>query len=129
MAGSPLKRARRTPVTLADGTVIAFSRLNLLRAGLTHGEWRALSPAEKIERLLALSLYQCCEVLSWPWEDCVCDPARLAIKMQVLCVVLTIHFKDLRDAGEFGPRVLNRALGRQRGPLRVRSLLWEKSPW
>ena len=108
MAGSPLKRARRTPVTLADGTVIAFSRLNLLRAGLTHGQWRALSPAEKIERLLGLSLYQCCEIVSWPWEDCFYDPARLAIKIQVLCVVLTIHFKELRDAGEFGPRGLNR---------------------
>ena len=102
MAGSPLKRACGTPVTLVDGTVIVFSRLNLLRAGLTHGQWRALSPAEKIERLLGLSLYQCCEVLSWPWEDR--DSARLAIKMQVLCVVLTIHLKELRDAGELGPR-------------------------
>jgi len=124
---SLLKCALRTPVTLDDGSVIAFSRLNLLRAGLTHGQWRALSPAEKIERLLGLSLNQCCEVLSWPWEDC--DPARLAIKVQVLCVVLTINFKELCDAGEFGPRVLNRALGRQRGPLRVRPLLWERSPW
>jgi hypothetical protein len=70
-----------------------------------------------------------CEIMGWPWEDCFCDPARLAIKMQVLCVVLTINFKELRDAGELGPRGLNRERGRRRGPRRLRLLPWEKSPW
>jgi len=71
MAGSPLKRARRAGVRLADGSVITFPLLNRPRAGLTHGQWRMLSPAERIERQLGsmgLSLDQCCEIVSWPWE-------------------------------------------------------------
>jgi hypothetical protein len=98
MAGSPLKRARRTPVSLADGTVIAFSLLNRPRAGLTHGQWRMLSPAERIERQLGsmgLSLDQCCEIVSWPWA--FGDPARMAIQIQVLSVILGLAGKAMLD--------------------------------
>jgi hypothetical protein len=67
MAGSPIRRARRGPITLADGTVVPFPKLTHPRAGLSHAEWRALSSVEKIEQQLGLSLAQMCEIMSRPW--------------------------------------------------------------
>ena len=83
MPGSPIRRTRRGGIRLADGTVIAFPKLTHPRAGLSHAEWRALSPVAKIERQLGLSLDQMCEIMSRPWEEC--DAAWLAIKPRVLC--------------------------------------------
>ena len=65
MAGSPLKRQCNLGVVADVGSVIAFPRLNHLRSGLSHGRWRALSPGEKIERLLGMNLYRVAEILSW----------------------------------------------------------------
>jgi hypothetical protein len=56
MAGSPLKRQRKLSVRNEDGSVIAFPRLSHPKAGLSHAQWRMLSPAEKIERLFDMSL-------------------------------------------------------------------------
>jgi hypothetical protein len=84
MPGSPTRRARKGPVTLADGTVIAFPKLTHPRAGLSCAQWRALSPVEEIEQQLGLSLDQMCEIISRPWDEC--DAAWIAIKARVLCV-------------------------------------------
>jgi hypothetical protein len=95
MPGTPIRRARKgPPITLADGTVIAFPKLTHPRAGLSHARWRALSPVEKIERQLGLSLDQMAEIISRPWEEC--DAAWLAIKTQVLCVFWAIGGKMIR---------------------------------
>jgi hypothetical protein len=61
------------------------------RAGLSHAQWRALSPVEKIERQLGLSLAQMAEITVRPWKEC--DRAEMAIKAQVLCVLLAIGAK------------------------------------
>jgi hypothetical protein len=79
-------------MTLADGTVIAFPKLTHPRAGLSHARWRALSPVEKIERQLGLSLNQMAEIIARPWEEC--DAAWLAIKTRVSCVFWAIGAKD-----------------------------------
>jgi hypothetical protein len=91
MPGTPIKRARRSSITLADGTVIAFRKLRHPRAGLSHAQWRALSPVEKIERQLGLSLDQMIEIISRPCEER--DPAWLAIETRVLCVLWAIGAK------------------------------------
>jgi hypothetical protein len=96
MAGCPIRRARRG--RLADGTVVPYPKLTHPRAGLSHGEWRALSPVEKIERQLGLSLDQMAEIMSRPWEEC--DAAWLAIKTRVLCVFLAIGAKMIRAAAD-----------------------------
>jgi hypothetical protein len=98
MAGCPVRRARRGGIRLADGAVIAFPKLTHPRAGLSHAEWRALSPLEKIERQLGLNLDQMCAIMSRPWEEC--DSAWLAIKTQVLCVFLAIGAKMIRAAAD-----------------------------
>ena len=78
MTGSPLKRQRNLGVRAEDGSVIAFPRLTHSRAGLSHAEWRALGPAEKIERLFAMSLDDLYEIMSWgPIAEL--DPFRLSV--------------------------------------------------
>ena len=94
----PIRRARKAPITLADGTVIVFPKLTHPRAGLSHAQWRALSPVEKIERQLGLSLDQMAEIMSRPWEEC--DAAWIAIKTRVLCVFLAIGAKMIRAAAD-----------------------------
>jgi hypothetical protein len=94
MSGNPIRRARRGVIRLADSTVIAFPKLTHPRAGLSHAHWRALSPVEKIERQLGLSLDQMAEIMSRPWEEC--DAAWIAIKTRVLCVFLAIGAKMIR---------------------------------
>jgi hypothetical protein len=94
MAGCPIRRSRKAPITLADGTVIAFPKLTHPRAGLSHAQWRALSPVEKIERQLGLSLDQMCEIMSRPWDEC--DTAWIAIMARVLCVFWAIGAKMIR---------------------------------
>ena len=66
MAGSPLKRQRKAGIRADDGSVIAFPRLSHPRAGLSHAQWRALSPGEKIERVFDMSLDDLYEIMSWP---------------------------------------------------------------
>ena len=98
MAGCPIRRARKRPITLADGTVIAFPKLTHLRAGLSHAQRRALSPMEKIEQQLGLNLDQICEIMSRPWEEC--DAAWMAIKARVLCIFPAIGAKMIRAAAD-----------------------------
>ena len=94
MPGSPIRRARKGPISLADGTVVVFPKLTHPRAGLCHAQWRALSPAERIERQLGLSLTQMCEIMSRPWVEC--DTAWIAIMARVLCVFWAIGAKMIR---------------------------------
>jgi hypothetical protein len=88
MTGSPLKRQRKLGVRAEDASVIAFPRLTHPRAGLSHAQWRALGPAEKIERLFGMSLDDLYEIMSWPIGDL--DPFRLSVRMQATRVVFTI---------------------------------------
>ena len=99
-AGSPLKRARKQGVRLDDGSIIAFPYLTHPRAhpraGLSNAQWRALGPAEKIERVLGMPLYRAYEILSWgPITEI--DLVRVSIKMQVWRVVFMICMKALLD--------------------------------
>ena len=95
----PLKRERKAGVSdPVTGELVQFPRLTHPRAGLSHAEWRALSPGAKIERLLGMSLDRAAEIMSWPLAEC--DPPRLAVKMQATRVVFTICFKsECRVAG------------------------------
>jgi hypothetical protein len=95
MAGSPLKRQRKAGVRADDGSVIAFPYLSHPRAGLSHAEWRALGPGEKLERLSGMSLDDLYEILSWPIGEL--DPFRLSVRVQVTRVVFTICLKAVLD--------------------------------
>ena len=86
MLGTPIKRARRGGISLADSTVIAFPKLTHPHAGLLS--------SEKIERQLRLTPDQIVEAISRPWDEC--DAARLAIKTRVLCVFLSMGAKMTR---------------------------------
>ena len=66
MAGCPIRRARKAAARTSDSSLVAFPHLHHPRAGLSHAEWRALSPSEKLEGLLGMSLDQLAEILSWP---------------------------------------------------------------
>ena len=68
--------------------------------------WRHLSPPEKIEHLLGMSLDRCYEILSWPMTEL--DPLRLSVWMQVWRVVFAIGIKASVDGS------LDRAAGRER---------------
>ena len=110
MAGSPLKRQRKLVARAVEGSVIAFPRLSHPRTGLSHAEWRALSPAEKIERLFDMSLDDLYESMSWPIGEL--DPFRLSVRMQVTRTVFTICMKACLD-GRLG-REAARERDRQR---------------
>jgi hypothetical protein len=74
----------------------SFPRLTHPRAGLSHAQWRTLGPAEKIERLLGMSLDRAAEILSWgPVADL--DPQRAHLWLQVWRVVFMIGTKALFD--------------------------------
>jgi hypothetical protein len=95
MAGSPLKRQRMAGIRADDGSVITFPHLTHPRAGLSHAQWRALGPAEKIERLFGMSLDDLYEIMSWPIGEL--DPFRLSVRMQVTRVVFMVGTKALFD--------------------------------
>src|SRR5262249_60868448 len=77
MAGSPLKRARKQGVRLADGSIVAFPYMPRV-SDLPPG-WRHFTTAQKIEHLIGLDRYE--EILSWgPITDL--DPLRLSFQMQ-----------------------------------------------
>jgi hypothetical protein len=91
---------------------IAFPRLTHPRAGLSHAQWRALGPAEKIERLFGMSLDDLYEIMSW--EAIVeLDPFRLSVRMQVTRVVFQVGVKAMLDG------TLGRAAARERNRQRV----------
>ena len=102
MAGSPLKRARKQGIRLADGRIIAFPYMPRV-ADLPPG-WRHFSAAQKIEQLIGLD--RCYEILSWPWDDL--DPLRRSMQMQVMRVLLPIGMKAVFDGS------LDRELARER---------------
>ena len=97
MPGSRLKRQRNLGVRDKDGrVVIAFQHLSHPRAGLSHAEWHALGPGEKLERLFGMSLDDLYEIMSWePIAEL--DPARLSMRMQATRVVFTICMKAHLD--------------------------------
>jgi hypothetical protein len=92
MAGSPLKRARKQGVRLADGSIIAFPYMPRV-ADLPLG-WRHFTTAQKIEHLIGLDRYE--EILSWgPVTEL--DPLRLSFQMQVIRIFLRIGLKAVLD--------------------------------
>ena len=96
MAGCPIRRARKAAVRAEDGSVIAFPRLSHPRAGLSHAEWRALGPGEKLERLFNRSLDDLYEIMSWdPIAEL--DPARFSVRVQVTCTVFKMCMKAYLD--------------------------------
>ena len=112
MAGSPLKRKRKAGVTdPVTGGLVQFPRLTHPRAGLSHAQWRALGPGEKLERLFSMSLDDLYEIMSWePLAEL--DPVRLSVRMQATRVVFTICMKAFLD-GRLG-READRERDRQR---------------
>ena len=96
MPGSPLKRQRKLGVRAEDGSVIPFPRFTHPRAGLSHAEWRALGPGEKLERLFNRSLDDLYEIMSWePIAEL--DPARFSVRVQVTCTVFKMCMKAYLD--------------------------------
>ena len=93
MAGSPLKRARKQGVRLADGSIMAFPYMPRV-ADLPSG-WRHFTTAEKIEHLIGLD--RCEEILSWGRPITELDPLRLSFQMQVMRVFLRIGVKAMFD--------------------------------
>ena len=108
MAGCPIKRARKAAVRDpgGSGSVIAFPRLDHPRAGLPNAAWRALSQAEKLERLFNMTLDEMAAILAWPLEGL--DPFHLSVKIQVARVILMIGIKAVLDGS------LDRELARER---------------
>jgi len=102
-----MRRARKLgavdPVT---GEHVLFPRLSHPRAGLSHAEWRALRPWERIELQLGMSLDRCYEIMKWPRDQL--DMAQLAVQMQVQHVVTMMGAKAMFDG------TLDRARNRQR---------------
>jgi len=97
MAGSPLKRAPKQGVRLADGSMIAFPYMPRV-ADLPRG-W-AFHDAEKIEHLIGLD--RCDEILWWgPITDL--DTLRLSFQMQVMRILLRIGLTAVLD-GQLGRR-------------------------
>ena len=92
MTGSPLKRARKQGVRLADGSIVAFPYMPRV-ADLPPG-WRHFTTAQKIEQLIGLD--RCDEILSWgsPIE---LDPLRCSFQMQVMRIMLRIGLKPMLD--------------------------------
>ena len=92
MTGSPLKRARKQGVRLANGSIIAFPYMPRV-ADLPPG-WRYFTTAEKIEHLIGLD--RCDEILSWgPITEL--DPLRLSFQMQVIRIFLRVGLKAVLD--------------------------------
>jgi hypothetical protein len=76
MPGRPIKRARRAALAEASGgNIVVLPKLDHPRAGLSVAAWRRLSPGEKLERLLDMSLDRMADILSLPADQL--DPARL----------------------------------------------------
>jgi hypothetical protein len=111
MGGSPLKRQRKAGIRPADSSVIAFPRLTHPRAGLFNAQWRALSPGEKVERLLNMPLDRAAEILTWSPAEL--DPLRLSLRMQVWRIVFRIGVKGYLDG------TLGREAARERDRERV----------
>jgi hypothetical protein len=89
MAGMPIRRARSAATLAAAGKVVTLPRLSHPRAGLSHAEWRALSPDQKLERLFGMSLERVAEILCWgPLHEL--DPVRLNAVVTIIRVVLLI---------------------------------------
>jgi len=120
MPGSRLKRQRNRGVRDKDGrVVIAFQHLSHPRAGLSHAEWHALGPGEKLERLFGMSLDDLYEIMSWePIAEL--DPARLSMRMQATRVVFTICMKAYLNGS------LGRADALERNRERVIGELWRR---
>jgi hypothetical protein len=92
---------------------VPFPCFSHMRAGLSNSEWRALSPGEKIKRLLSTSLDRATEILSCCSHS---TTPRLAAKMEVWRVVFGICVKAY----------LNSKLGREAARDRDRKRLLEE---
>jgi hypothetical protein len=118
MTGSPLKRQRKAGIRADDGSVHRLPVPSHPRVGLSHAEWRALSPGEKVERLLDMSLDRAAEILAWPVVEL--DPLRASLRMQVWRVVFMIGVKAFLDGKLGRERDRDLALGKLSLGLRAR---------
>jgi hypothetical protein len=123
MAGSPLKRQRKLGVRAEDGNLVRFPDLRPVSGWNGPRDWRAWSPAQKLEYLLGMTLDDIYEIMSWPIGEL--DPFRLSVRMQVTRVVFAIAVKVLLDGtlGREAARERNReaALARVDEALRARA--------
>jgi hypothetical protein len=109
MAGSPLKRQRKLGVRDEGGNLVRFPYLRPVSGRNGPRDWRAWSPAQKLQYLFGMSLDDIYEIMSWPIAEL--DPFRLSVRMQVTRVVFAIGLKPLLDGslGREAPRERNRA--------------------
>jgi hypothetical protein len=114
MAGSPLKRARKQGVRLADGSIIAFPYMPRV-ADLPPG-WRHFSAAQKIDHLIGLD--RCYEILSWPPSEL--DPLCVSMQLQVMRILWRICIKAVLDGS------LDREIARERNRAAVLDELRQK---
>jgi hypothetical protein len=94
-ACSPLRRQRKLGVRDEDGNLVRFPYLRPVSDRNGPRDWRAWSPAQKLEYLLGMSLDDSYEIMSWPVGEL--DPFRLSMRAQVMRVVFAIGVKALLD--------------------------------
>jgi hypothetical protein len=101
-----MKRIRTAGVTdPVTGKIVPFPRIPKVPAA----EWRRLSPAGKVERLIGFD--RCYEILSW--GPITADPLRQSFQWQVMRVLFPIHLKALLDG------TLDSELARERDRERI----------
>jgi hypothetical protein len=91
MAGSPLKRQRKLGVRDEDGNLVRFPYLHPVSGRNGPRDWRAWSPAQKLEYLLGMTLDDMHDILAWSPNEL--DPYRLGVLAQVAFTVLKIGVK------------------------------------
>jgi hypothetical protein len=69
MAGSPVRRLRKTGAVDPGGNVVTIPRLPSVAGSNKPPGWDRWSPAEKVEHLLGLSLDRMHDYLSWPADS------------------------------------------------------------
>jgi hypothetical protein len=88
MAGSPIRKLRKTPAVDHDGNVVTIPRLASVAGSNKPPGWNRWSDAEKVEHLLGMSLDRMHDYLAWPADGL--DPCRLAAQAQVIRVITMV---------------------------------------
>jgi hypothetical protein len=88
MAGSRLRKLRKTGAIDPSGEIVVIPRLPPMTAADKPLGWNQWSPAEKIEYLLGMSLDRAHDYLSWRPDEI--DPHRLAAQKEVVRLVTTV---------------------------------------
>src|SRR5215469_3819773 len=91
MPSSSMRKLRKTGAVDQDGNIVTIPRLPSVAGSNKPPGWNRWSPAERVERLLGLSLDRMHDYLSWPADGL--DPYRLAAQTQVIRVVAMVAAK------------------------------------